>query len=73
MIPLGLSVAGEGRVPAARAAFGPVAHPIVDRSDELSALLDRWDRVNAGRTQIVLVSGDRASASRDCYAPLPTG
>lgn len=52
-------VAGE-RASASRfeRRLGQSPTPMVDRADELSALLDRWDRVNAGKTQTVLVSGD---------------
>jgi class 3 adenylate cyclase/predicted ATPase len=38
--------------------LGQSPTPMVDRTDELSTLLDRWDRVNTGKTQIVLISGD---------------
>jgi class 3 adenylate cyclase len=52
-------VAGEGaRASRLERRLGQSPTPMVDRADELSTLLDRWDRVNAGNTQTVLVSGD---------------
>jgi class 3 adenylate cyclase/predicted ATPase len=52
-------VAGEG-VGTSRLErrLGQSPTPMVDRTSELSTLLDRWERVLAGKTQIVLVCGD---------------
>ena len=38
--------------------LGQSPTPMVNRTDELSKLLDCWDQVNVGKPQVVLVSGD---------------
>jgi hypothetical protein len=38
--------------------------PLVGREEELDLLLRRWRRATSGEGQVVLLSGDRASASR---------
>jgi class 3 adenylate cyclase len=52
-------VTGEGIVESRFEALrGPALSPLIGRDEEISLLLRRWARANAGNGQIVLVSGE---------------